>query len=151
MSNGEVKLSTVDGKYDIDFGSDGDFITDDGLETAVLMSLLLDKRANAEEAPQPVRRSGYWGYEVNDMDFSKLWLLYGRLTTDLLNKSIEYANNCLQWLIDDGYATAINTESEFKKLTSDISTWGISMTVTITKVNDIILSENYLLWVNTDF
>ena len=142
--NGEKKIQLVNGKYDIKIDTDGDFVQDEGLETAILMSLLLNERANASEVPQPIKRGGYWGYEVNGMQFSKIWLVSGRKTSDKLNKIIEYANSCLQWLVSEGYATGINCSAEF------ISE-GIELTVSITKENKVIYSENTILWLNTDF
>ena len=144
MSTGEKKIQLVNGKYDIKIDTDGDFVQDEGLETAILMSLLLNERANASEVPQPTKRGGYWGYEVNGMQFSKIWLVSGRKTSDKLNKIIEYANSCLQWLVSEGYATGINCSAEF------ISE-GIELTVSITKENKVIYSENTILWLNTDF
>lgn len=149
MASGEIKLSLVNGKYDIDFDDEGDFVQDEGLETAILMSLLLNKRADSTEAPQPVNRGGYWGYEINNMEFSKLWIVRGRLTTDKINAAIEYSNSALQWLIEEGYATRIETEAEFVR-SNDIKGDGIKIDITITKVNDIILSKDYTLWINTD-
>lgn len=144
MTNGEKKLSLVNEKYDIDFDDSGDFVTDEGLETAIMMSLFLNERASADEVPQPIKRGGYWGYEVNGMQFSKIWLVSGRRTTEKLNQIIEYAKASLQWLVDESYATDIECEAEF-------ITDGISLTVTISKVNDVIYSNNFVLWLNTDF
>ncbi len=142
--NGEKKLTLVNEKYDIDFDDNGDFTQENGLETAIMMSLFLNERASADEVPQPIKRGGYWGYEVNGMTFSKIWLISGRRTTEKLNQIIEYAKASLQWLVDESYATDIECEAEF-------ITDGISLTVTISKVNDVIYSNNFVLWLNTDF
>lgn len=144
MSSGEVKLQLINGKYDIDFVDNGDIIQDDGLETAIDMSLLLDKRADESEVPQPFFRGGYWGTEINGMDFSKLWLISGRRTQDKLNLAIEFANAALDWLIEQEYASAVNTTAEFMEN-------GISLGVTISKINDIVLNKNYNLWLNTPY
>ena len=143
MSSGEKKLSLVNGKWDTPLADNGDFEQDYGLETAILMSLFLNERADESEVPQPTKRGGYWGYEINGMKFSKLWLVNGRRTTDKLNKAIEYANECLQWLITKNYATDINTTAKFIEN-------GISITVSITKENKIVFSNTYYLWLNTD-
>ena len=144
MSILEKKIKLVNGKYDIDFNSVGDFEQENGLETAILMSLFLDDRADESEVPQATKRGGYWGYEVNNMKFSKLWLVNGRRTTDKLNQAIEYANSCLQWLIDESYATDVQSEAVF-------ITDGIELTVTISKDNTLVYSKAFNLWLNTDF
>lgn len=142
--NGEIKLGLVNGKYDIDFGSDGDFVEEKGLETAILMSLFLNERADESEVPNPVLRGGYWGYEVNEMQFSKLWLVTGRKTSDKLNKATDYCNSTLQWLVDENFATGINTVASF---ISD----GIKLDITISKVNGVKETYTYNLWLNTNF
>lgn len=142
--NGEKKLDLVNGKYDFDFDEKGDFIQENGLTTAILMSLLLNDRAEDVEVPQPTKRGGYWGYEVNGMKFSKIWLVSGRRTTEKLNQIIEYANSCLQWLVDEGYATDVTSEAVFV-------TNGVSVTVTCEKDGKTIYSKGFTLWLNTDF
>lgn len=143
MNSGEKKIRLVNGKWDTPLADNGDFEQDDGLETAILMSLLLNERADESEVPQPTKRGGYWGYEVNDMMFCKLWLINGRRTRDKLNRAIDYANRALAWLIEEGYATDVETNAEFIEN-------GISITVSITKNNTIIYSDTYYLWLNTD-
>lgn len=143
--SGEIAIVELeDGRFDIDFGTDGDFEQDSGLESAILMSLLLDNRATEEQVPAPSKRGGWFGIDISGMQFSHLWLVNGRRTSDKLNKGIEYCNEALQWLIDKGYATEINTEAEFV-------TEGIKLTVAITKPNGIVDNMVFNLWLNTDF
>jgi phage gp46-like protein len=142
--SGEVKIQEIDGKYDIDFGDDGDMVQDDGLESAILMSLLLDKRATEDQVPQPSKRGGYWGVDITGMDFSHLWLVNGRKTTEKLALGIEYCNTALQWLIDENMAKEINTTAEF-------TTEGIKLSVDITKPNGVIDTMIFNLWLRTDF
>lgn len=144
MPSGEVKIELINGKYDIDWDDNGDRVQDDGLETAIDMSLLLDKRADESEVAQPFFRGGWWGSNIINMFFSKLWLVNGRKTQDKLNQAIEYANAALFWLIEEGYASEVNSTAEFTDN-------GISLSVTITKLNDIVLNKNYELWLNTPY
>lgn len=148
MSNeisGEIKIIETDGVYDFDFDDDsGDFIQDEGLETAILLSLFLDKRATEDQVPNPTKRGGYWGYEIADMDFSHLWLVNGRKTQDKLNIGKEYCNTALRWLIDEELATDVQTTATF---IDD----GIELDIEITKPNGVVDTYTYNLWLNTDF
>lgn len=99
---------------------------DDGLETAVVISLFTDRRAQPGDAlPQfahvgglPDRR-GWWGdsfAEVpGDRIGSRRWLLYReKLTPATVARLIEYDREALQWLIDDGIARAVNISAEIQ-------------------------------------
>jgi len=143
--SGEIKITDTDGVYDFDFDDDtGDFVQDDGFATAMLMSLLLDKRASEDQVPQPIKRGGYWGTDITGMMFSHLWLVNGRKTQDKLNLGIEYCNASLKWMIDKGFATEINTEASF---TDD----GIKLDVAVSKPNGIPDNYTFYLWLNTDY
>lgn len=99
---------------------DEDLESDAGLETAVIISLFTDRRArDDDELPDPNNpdRRGWWGdlvAEVEDDQIgSRLWLLARSKTTpDILVKAKEYAEEALQWLIDDGAAQKIEVEVE---------------------------------------
>ena len=104
-----------------DFGIEAnDLAVDDGLETAVLLSLFLDRRANADD-PIPDGsddRRGWWGDSFpqvpNDLIGSRLWLL-GRekqLQT-VLARAQEYAREALQWMLDDRVSDRIEVTAEF--------------------------------------
>jgi phage gp46-like protein len=144
MSIEDLKLQLVNGKFDIDFDTDGDLIEDLGMDTSILISLFLNKRADESEVPQPILRGGYWGVDITGMEFSKLWLVNGRKTTDKLNQSIKFCNEALQWLIDEGYAVDVNTIASFTDN-------GIELNISITKINGIIESKVYQLWLNTTY
>ena len=87
-----------------------DLGNDDGLETAVLLSLFTDRRVRPEELPPGVSwRRGWWGDGLNDdqdQTGSKLWLLHrAKRTPDLLVRARGYASEALAWLVGDGVAT----------------------------------------------
>lgn len=101
--------------YDISFASDGDFATTDGLNTAIIMSLLEERRALPSEVPVATRRRGWWGNQFGEkVGFeigSKLWLFHqARLTTDVTAKMRDAANDALTWMIDDNIAIDVNSE-----------------------------------------
>lgn len=91
-----------------------DLLADDGLETAVILSLFLDRRAEADDGvPDDVDPGGWWGdtYSdvVGDAVGSRLWLL-GRekQLPSVAQRARDYAVEALKWLIDDGVASAVN-------------------------------------------
>ncbi len=96
-----------------DFGADfaieaNDLAQDDGLETAVLLSLFLDRRAeDGDTLPDgETDRRGWWADAVpvveGDQIGSRLWLLgRSKQTQDALPRAETYAREALQWMIDD--------------------------------------------------
>ena len=85
---------------------------DDGLETAVLVSLFTDARAEAaDRASGDTERRGWWGEQLDDDEDrygSLLWLLErSKLTNETLSLAERYATDACQWLIADGEAAEI--------------------------------------------
>jgi len=124
---------------DIAFGA-SDLATDDGLATAVIISLFTDARARPEDLlPDDTRapgetivfgsaggnltryRRGWWGDLVpppqaadatGHRTGSRLWLLSReKQTAETLHRAEEYAREALQWLIADGVARAVQVEA----------------------------------------
>jgi phage gp46-like protein len=97
-----------------------DFESDMGLETAVIISLFTDRRANEDDVLPDLNntdRRGWWGDLVsqigNDQIGSKLWLLKREKTTPTtIIKAKKYVEEALQWMIDDGIAIKIEVETE---------------------------------------
>jgi phage gp46-like protein len=89
--------------------ADGDLATDEGLETAVLLSLYTDRRALPEdELPNDgTDRRGWWCDAYSDRPHgSRLWLLSREKETDrVLRRAEEYAREALDWLVVAGIAT----------------------------------------------
>lgn len=83
------------------------------LERLVAISLFTDARADADDAlpvdGESVR--GFWAVEDGDNFGSKLWLLERvKNTAENRAKAIDYANEALQWMVDDGFADAVAVE-----------------------------------------
>lgn len=96
-----------------------DLQTDEGLQTAMFISLFTDRRvANDEELPAGEDgRRGWWGDvapEVpGDLIGSRLWLLNReKQTADVIARANEYAREAVQWLIDDKVAQRIDVLAE---------------------------------------
>jgi len=94
---------------------DGDLATDEGLETAVILSLFTDRRAQeADRLPDGSSdRRGYWADAYNDRPHgSRLWLLHREKELDeVLRRAEEYAQEALAWLVEDGVAREVVVEA----------------------------------------
>lgn len=99
----------------IDYAMNGFLLAaDDGLATAVIISLWTDRQANADDAlPAGTDRRGWWGDELSatpgDKIGSRLWLNdSAKQLASVLVQDRTYAIEALQWLIDDGVASAVD-------------------------------------------
>jgi phage gp46-like protein len=100
---------------------DGTLRREDGLATAVAASLLSDRRARPDDPlPDPRRadRRGWWGDALADIEGdrwgSRLWLLSrARQSEETRRRAIEYAEEALAWLRDEGRVTAIAVTAEW--------------------------------------
>ncbi|WP_202883596.1 phage GP46 family protein [Pseudomonas taiwanensis] len=98
-----------------------DLQRDDGLETAVIISLFTDRRASAEQIPPEYPQDdlrGYWGDIANasdaDQTGSLLWLLAReKQLPKVLSRAEQYCREALAWMIDDLIATSISVEATF--------------------------------------
>ena len=96
-----------------------DLKLDEGLQTAVIISLFTDKRCRVEELNAgETDRAGWWGDMFADLEGdqigSKLWLLRReKQVPATLVRYEEYAKESLQWLIDDKIATAVTATASF--------------------------------------
>jgi phage gp46-like protein len=113
---GDVKLFTDAGVADLAHIkiADRDLTRDPGIETAVLISLFTNRRAEDEDVipDNSADKYGYWGDAVaeqaEDSLGSKLWLLSRhKNTSDVLPLVEEYAKESLEWMIEDGVADKV--------------------------------------------
>ena len=87
------------------------------LERAVIISLFTWRRADPDDKLPGSSKYGWWGdtyAEVKgDRIGSKLWLLMrSKLTNEVLAQAKEYAEESLQWLIEDQVAKSVTVEVE---------------------------------------
>ncbi len=109
----------------------GDLAADDGLRTAILLSLFLDRRAEDDDEIDDDDRRGSWQDQYlenpNDKQGSRLWLLKReKETAATLQRARTYAEEALRWLVDDGIARKIETEAEWVAR----GVLGVTLTVT---------------------
>lgn len=92
-----------------------DLVQDPGFETAVLISLFTDARADdTDELPENLRsRGGFFGSALAGFQIgSKLWLLNrARLSTVTAARAKQYCEDALAWMIADGIAETVVVET----------------------------------------
>lgn len=89
----------------------------DELVQATLISLFSWRKSNDDDGVNIPNRQGWWGdtfaSETNDRIGSRLWLLRReKLTDDVVTRAREYAEESLQWMIDDALASVINVSTD---------------------------------------
>lgn len=112
--------------------------TDEGLETAVWISLFTDRRAGPEDAariPKGASRRGWWADALRAPGAppigSRLWLLdFSRVTPETVRLAGEYAAEALAWLVTDGIAAQVSARAI--RLRAD----AIGIETTITRPGD---------------
>lgn len=98
--------------------SQNDLAVDEGFETAVILSLYLDRRAEDNDVlpDQGKDRRGWWGDAFpiveGDKIGSRLWLLAREKQMDtVMRRAEEYAKEALQWLVDDKAAESVTVKA----------------------------------------
>lgn len=104
-------------RRDVVIGPDGDFGRIKGLDTALLMSIYCERRADASEVPASTERRGWWGNDFTvKLNFeigSKIWLFHqSRLTLAVIEALRDAAVRGLDWLVEDGIAIEVNASVE---------------------------------------
>lgn len=143
--SGDVGLT-----YEFDFAdisvSRNDIVQDEGLETAVIVSLFTDRRIRVDELPATeTDRAGWWGDMIPDVEGdqigSKLWLLRReKQTQQTLIRYQEYSEEALQWLIEDGIATGVSVVATYPRREV------INLVVTIQKPQGVRVFNYSLNW-----
>lgn len=118
MSQIAIKQGGVD-LYDLALNeSDGEhLVMDESLRTCVLISVLTDRRATEEQAPDPSDLGGWWGDTYTDVPGdetgSLLWTLKAaKAIPETLQLAEQHVRDALQWMIDDGIVSALEVEVE---------------------------------------
>lgn len=99
--------------------SGADLLSDDGLDTAVTLSLFLDRRAAPDDGvPLDADPRGWWGDTfadvAGDLVGSRLWLLGREKQLDsVAQRARTYAAEALAWLVDDGVASAVDVQASW--------------------------------------
>lgn len=113
---------------------------DGGLETAILLSLFLARRARADDITiagssrtadaLSTYLAGWWGDEFAEVDGdlvgSRLWTLQREKMLPLTaERARAYAQEALAWIVSDGLADAVEVEAELGKSDSGVLNLGV--------------------------
>ncbi|MEO7691297.1 MAG: phage GP46 family protein [Sphingomonas sp.] len=116
----------------------GSLATDDGLMTAVIISLFTDARARDDDTlPHAgADRRGWWGdcfnADPNDRIGSRLWLLEReKLIPATALKARDICNEALAWLATEGIASAVEVETAIAPVSAANPTGGLAIGVSI--------------------
>ncbi len=92
----------------------GDYVADDGLENAVLISLFTDRFVPAAELPPGIEdNAGWWADRIDpestDRIGSRIWVFnrIGKINPETRNGLVDATKEALQWMIDAGIAERI--------------------------------------------
>lgn len=142
--DGDIALVWSNNHASIVLTDDGtDFLTDAGLETAVIISLFTDLRAGEhDELPATeTDRRGWWGNTLQAEDEqigSKLWLLRREKQLPLvMRRAEEYARDALRWMTKDGIARRVEVVA-----TNPRTGW-LLLTITIYKPDNTLFLRKY--------
>lgn len=109
--SGDIRFSLSYGVGGLDI-TQNDLDRDAGLETAVLISMFSDRRADLEDdLPDNTKDLRGWWADATQSDKigSRLWLISRSKIEDETSTDAEiYIKECLQWMIDDGVADSIS-------------------------------------------
>lgn len=105
----------------------------DELIRAVIISLFTWRRAKPDDVIEG-QKMGWWGdvsaIVTNDRIGSRLWLLAReKILPATINRAREYAQEALQWLVDDGVASRVDVLVERRGAD------GIALAVSIYRIN----------------
>lgn len=107
----------------------GAMAADTDLQTAVIISLFTDRRAEADDPlpDQAASRRGWWGDALAKRRIgSRLWLLSReKQLREVVNRAREYTEESLAWLVDDGIAKRVAVQAEIV----DAGVLGISILI----------------------
>jgi phage gp46-like protein len=114
--------------------AEGDLQSGQDLETDCLVSLFTDKLATPDFRPTDGTsdRRGWWADPYNERPLgSNLWQLErAKKTRDTLGLARRYAQDALQWLIDDGIASTVVVDTRWIGPAVGSTMLGIAIAIT---------------------
>lgn len=114
---------------------------EDRLTRAVIVSLFTWRRANADDVTEG-QKMGWWGDTtaevMNDRIGSRLWLLAReKALPSTLTRAQEYAQEALEWMVEDGLASRIKVEAERRGAD------GLALSATIYRTNGQVMNLRF--------
>jgi len=113
----DVIIRQDKGYYDFEWSENGDLPVDQALDTAILMSIYEEVRANSSEIAVDNLRRGWIGSESTPgfEQGSKFWMFeQERITTSMLSELGTVINNGLQQLVNDNIAISTSANASLK-------------------------------------
>ena len=105
-----------------------DLATDDGLETAVFLSLFSDRRLDdSDTLPSGATdRAGWWADTQTDRIGSRLWTLArAKQAPGVLGQFEAYAREALEWLVADRIAASVDVAA----ISGSMGVWELSIAI----------------------
>lgn len=103
---------------DADDSADGEHLAmDETFQSAILISLLTDRRCEPSEALDPTDLGGYWADTYADVPGdvvgSRLWTLAGRVWSEETRAAADgYVREALEWMVADGIIASVQNDVE---------------------------------------
>jgi phage gp46-like protein len=142
-----------DGGYDMQIGDDGDILTADAFDTAIIVSLFTDARAGQSQVQVAEQRRGWIGNESFGDDFeigSLLWLWYQqRLTQSTVNGIEDAASNALQWFVEDSIPATGTRIADAVSVVGSVVSQGILLEITMDRPSSRVAKRYFELWDKT--
>lgn len=131
--------------FDFQIGPDGDILTANALDAAILVSIFSDRRATPDQAPMARQRRGWVGdlETPEDPIGSHLWLLdQERITATTAAQAADYAERSLAWMVEDAIALGVSADAR-------VEATRVSLDVTLERPNAPGESRSFSLWDQT--
>jgi len=144
----DIKLTNDTGVFDVTF-ENGDFTIDRGLETALVVSILSDRRASSSQVPQPELRRGWIGDLVTSLPGYKIgshiWLFeQSRTTQETLSGIEDSAKKALDWMLSSGLIVNVDANATY-----NVSDSSVLLRITVTSPDGSVSMKAFNLWKET--
>ena len=108
----DIQLINIGGGYWEPSIGVNDVETVEGFETAIIVSIFTNARADESEISDPLRRGGWWGNVLNPSEYelgSRNWMLEREKMTNRVTRDFQrYTTRCLNWLLQQQIINALN-------------------------------------------
>lgn len=149
----DIRTVFIDMSTGADYAQDAlGLLEDDGLQTAVVISLFTDRRAkNDDILPGDASdKRGWWAdmfpITPGDQIGSRLWLLSReKQMQKVLSRAQQYAQESLQWMLDDGIASSVVCNAQIVRQ----GLLGLTIAITPPAANTANHYRYEILWSNT--
>jgi phage gp46-like protein len=141
----DASLVETNGTYDFQIGEDGDILTADAFDAAIIVSLFTNERADPSEVSSARLRRGWVGNESSP-GFEiggKLWLFeQSRLLQSTRNGIADAAQASLKWMVEDKIADSVSA-------TAEVIGGALRLEITLERPASQVEKRYFDLWQNT--